>query len=70
MTISNATICSIRWNGKTNVEKIGTLYPSDFLKRDYTFTGFDTTGIALGTRERIKTDFPNLKEDKFINNSF
>jgi len=53
MTISNATIYSIRRNGKTNVEKIGTLYPSDFLKGDYTFTGFETTGIALGTREGI-----------------
>ena len=46
------------------------LYPSDFLKGDYTFTGFDTTGIALGIRGMIKTAFPNLKEDKFINNSF
>ncbi|USS39922.1 hypothetical protein NF865_06030 [Thermococcus aggregans] len=66
--ISNATLYRVLWSNGTNVEKIGILYPSDFLKEDYTFTKFDANRLALGLIKMMESEFPNLKKDENLKN--
>lgn len=65
-TISNATLYRVLWNNGANVEKIGVLYPSDFLRDDYAFTSFDANRLAFGIMERIESEFPALKGDESL----
>ncbi|RLF80370.1 hypothetical protein DRN32_03165 [Thermococci archaeon] len=67
--ISNATLYRVLWSNGTKVEKIGTLYPSDFLKEDYAFTNFDANRLALGVMEMIESEFPSLKKDGKLKNN-
>ena len=66
--ISNATLYRVLWSERVKVEKIGILYPSDFLKDNYAFTNFDANRLALGLMEVIKSEFPNLKKDENLKN--
>ncbi|HHI00005.1 MAG TPA: hypothetical protein ENL40_00760, partial [Thermococcus litoralis] len=66
--ISNATLYRVLWSNETKVEKIGILYPSDFLKDNYAFTNFDANRLALGLMEVIESEFPNLKKDENLKN--